>query len=37
MSCKFNYKGEDYTEAELLNVLSSDPNIATKYFAQEDL
>jgi len=36
MSCKFNYKGEDYTEAELLNVLSSDPNIATKYFAQEE-
>lgn len=36
MSCKFNYKGKDYTEAELIKVLSSDPAIMEKYFPQEE-
>lgn len=36
MACKFNYKGKDYTEAELIKVLSSDPVIVAKYIPQEE-
>tara|TARA_R100000541_G_scaffold21346_1_gene31270 strand:+ start:6891 stop:10916 length:4026 start_codon:yes stop_codon:yes gene_type:complete len=36
MACKFNYKGKDYTEAELIKVLSSDPKIVEEYFPQEE-
>ena len=36
MACKFSYKGKDYTEAELMKVLSQDPAIVAEYFPQEE-
>ena len=35
MSCKFTYKGKEYTEAEILDVLSKDPAIISQYSVQE--
>tara|TARA_R110000822_G_scaffold227017_1_gene359650 strand:+ start:35183 stop:39247 length:4065 start_codon:yes stop_codon:yes gene_type:complete len=35
MSCKFKYKGEEYSEQELIQVLSNDPDIISKYGIQE--
>jgi len=36
MSCKFNYKGKDYSEAGLIKVLSNDSAIREKYGVQEE-
>ena len=36
MSCKFTFKGKEYTEAELIKALSNDPEIRAKYFPQEE-
>lgn len=35
MSCKYKYKGKEYTKEALIKVLSSDPNIVNKYRPQE--
>lgn len=35
MSCTFNYKGKKYSESEIIQVLSTDPEIIKAYSAQE--
>ena len=35
MSCKLEYKGKEYTEAELIKVLSQDSSIVDQYKDQE--
>ena len=36
MSCRYTFKGKKYTEAEIIKVLSQDPDIIAEYAAQEE-